>query len=175
MKVALGHVAGLFGVKGWLRIYSYTRPRSAIFDYPRWWITRTDTKGGSTEFEVDLLEGRAGADKLVARISDDSGRALSSRDDAARLVGAKICVTRSALPPTPEGVYYWADLIGLQVRTVSGELLGQVETLTDNGAHDVLVVTKGKSRQLVPFVLGPIVTKVCIEKGCLVVNWEADY
>lgn len=175
MKVALGYVAGVFGVKGRVRIYSFTRPHSGIFNYPRWWIKRADPDSGLTEFEVDLLEGRTKADKLVALISDKSGRPLSSRDEAAGFVGATIYVARSALPPTREGVYYWADLIGLHVRTVSGDSLGHVETITDNGAHDVLVVANEKNRQLVPFVFGPIVTKVCIEKGYLVVNWEADY
>lgn len=175
MKVALGHFVGVFGVKGWLRVYSYTRPYSGILNYPRWWIRHSDADGGPTEFEADLLEGKAEADKLIARISDDSGNALSSRDDAARFVGAMIYVARSALPPTPDGVYYWVDLIGLQVHAVSGDFLGYVETISDNGAHDVLVVANGGVRQLVPFVLGPIVTNVCIDKGYLVVNWEADY
>lgn len=173
--VALGHFAGVFGLKGWLRVYSYTRPYSGILDYPRWWIKRPDANGRSMEFEAELLEGRIKADKLIVRISDDSGNSLASRDDASRYVGATIYVARSALPPTPHGVYYWADLVGLLVRTASGDVLGRVESISDNGAHDVLVVANGEARQLVPFVVGPIVTKVCLDKGYLVVNWEADF
>lgn len=173
--VALGHITGVFGLKGWLRVYSYTRPYSGILDYPRWWIKHSDADGGPMEFEAKLLDGRIKADKLIVRISNDAGNSPSSRDDAFRYVGATIYVARSALPPTPDGVYYWVDLVGLLVRTVSGDVLGRVETISDNGAHDVLVVANGEVRQLVPFVVGPIVTKVCLDKGYLVVNWESDF
>lgn len=171
-RVALGRITGVFGVRGWLKIHAYTRPLESIFDYPRWWIAPGKGKAG---FEGILLEGRMQGRGLVAQISGADGQALQDREASADLIGAEIQVARAVLPPAPFGTYYWADLIGLEVRSESDAVLGRVVAMTDNGAQDVLVVNAGGQQRLIPFVTGSIVKVVKPDEGYLVVAWEPDY
>lgn len=171
-RVALGRISGVFGVRGWLKIHAYTRPLENIFDYPRWWIAPSEGRAG---FEAQLLEGRPQGRGLVAQISGPDGEPLQDREASAGLIGAEIQVARSELPPAPDGTYYWADLIGLEVRSESAVVLGRVTAMTDNGAQDVLVVDEGEQQRLIPFVIGPIVKSVQPDEGFLVVDWEPDY
>ena len=84
-------------------------------------------------------------------------------------------VDRSRLPEPDEGEFYWADLVGLAVRNVEGVVLGQVESLTSNGAQDVLVVRDGETERLIPFVQGPIIQSVSLQANEIVADWQPDY
>ena len=168
-RLTLGRVAGVFGVRGWIKIHSYTRPIDNLLDYSPWWIA------GREGFEAKLIEGRVQGRGLVARITGPSGEPIDDRDVAASLIGADIEVDRARLPETPPGEYYWADLIGQVVRNMEGVELGVVEGLTDNGAQDVLVVKQEKVERLIPFVQGPIVKSVDLRERSIVVDWQPDY
>lgn len=179
-RVTLGRIAGVYGIKGWVKLVSSTRPAEGILRYPRWWLSRP----GSTEgYEAKLLEGRIHGAGLVAQLSRPDGTAIEDRDSAARLLGLEIAVPRSALPPTKPGEVYLIDLVGLSVRSVAGEPLGVVESVTSNGAQDVLVVrdttvvdeTGGPMQRLIPFVRGPIIESVSLEANEIVAHWQPDW
>lgn len=169
--VELGRVSGLFGVRGWVKIYSYTRPPEEIFRYGRWQLKAP----AAAEWEVEVVEGRTQSRGLVAQLRRVDGAVIEDREDAAALVGASIAVKRSALEAPPPGSYYWADLIGLRVQSLSGAPLGQVKSLVENGAQDVLVLEDGEVERLIPFVREAIVQSVDLEAGVIVVAWEPDY
>lgn len=170
-RVTLGRVAGVYGVRGWIRVDSRTRPAAKILDYPRWWIAQ-----GDREYEVRIVEGRAHGQGVVAQISDAEGKAVDDRDVAARLLGAEIKVDREDLPRLPKGQYYWIDLIGLTVVNPSGTVLGTVRDMTSNGVQDVLVVVdEAGVERLIPFVRRHIVKRVELAAGRIVCDWEADY
>jgi 16S rRNA processing protein RimM len=170
-RVTLGRVAGVYGVKGWLRIDSQTRPAAKILQYKDWTLRQ---EGRS--FQAAVVEGRAQGQGVVAQITGEGGQAISDRDEASRLIGAAIEVGREALPVLPKGQYYWVDLIGLQVVNTSGTLLGSVRDVTSNGAQDVLVVSdEAGVERLIPFVLKHIVRRVEIAEGRIVCAWEADF
>jgi 16S rRNA processing protein RimM len=168
-KVALGRIAGVFGVRGWVKLHSYTRPIENLLDYPRWWLT------AAQPYEAKLIEGRVQGNGLVARISDAAGVPIDDRDVAASLIGAEIQVERSALPKAPPGSYYWDDLVGLAVVSNAGEPLGRVTSVTSNGAQDVLVLEDGEQERLIPFVVGPIIHSVDLQAGRIVADWAPDY
>jgi 16S rRNA processing protein RimM len=172
-RVTLGRIVGVFGIRGWVKVQSYTRPPENLFHYKRWWLTL------SSPYEARVIEARPHGAGIVAALADAGGAAIEDRDRAAGLVGAEIQVERSALPPVPAGQYYWADLVGLQVKSTSGAALGRVTGLVDNGAQDVLVCEEqgGPQRvqRLIPFVQGPIIRKVDLEGGEIVAEWEPDY
>ena len=168
-RLTLGRVAGVFGVRGWIKIHSHTRPIDNLLDYSPWWIA------GREGFEAQLIEGRVQGRGLVARITGANGEPIDDRDVAASLIGADIPVDRAVLPEPPPGEYYWSDLIGLAVRNMEGTALGVVEGLTDNGAQDVLVVKQEKVERLIPFVQGPIVKSVDLRDKSIVVDWQPDY
>ena len=161
--VVLGRVSGLFGVRGWVKVYSYTEPREAVLNYDRWLLSAKD--GWQ---EATVAEGQRHGKSVIARIDG-----YVDRDEAAKLVGAEIGVPRDELPETARGEYYWSDLEGLTVVHRDGTELGKVDYLLETGANDVLVV-KGETERLIPFVMDKVVLGVDLDKGEIEVDWEWD-
>lgn len=168
-RVTLGRIAGVFGVRGWLKVQSYTRPAENLLDYPRWWIA------AEPPYEAAVLEGRRQGGNLVVQLGDRSGAPIEDRDAAAALIGAEVEVERAALPPPPPGSFYWSDLIGMEVVSVGGEPLGQVDGLLETGAQDVLVLRDGERQRLIPFVHGAIIQSVDPARRRIVADWSPDY
>lgn len=168
-RVTLGRVAGVYGVKGWLKVISFTRPVENILEYRRWWIIK------GSGYEAQLLEGRVHGRGLIAQISGVDGQPLSDRSAAERLVGAEIQVSREELPAPKNGQYYWTDLIGFQVRSEQGDALGTVTEVTSNGAQDVLVIQDGEQERMIPFVHGAIIKSVDLAEKRIVADWLPEY
>lgn len=163
-RILVGRICGLFGVRGWVRIYSHTRPRDNILRYTPWSVRLPE--GWRS---MALGEGRRQGKGLIARLEG-----VTDREAAAALVGAEVAIAREQLPPLAQGEFYWSDLIGLKVLNRRGEGLGVVVDLLETGAHDVLVV-QGERERLIPFVPGQVVTEVEPRAGTLRVDWEPDY
>ena len=162
--VVLGRVSGLFGVNGWVRVFSHTEPREGIARYAPVFLKRRD------EWQVFKIEaGRAHGAGVVLKFAG-----CDDRDHAAALIHSDIAVRRAQLPPPRPGEYYWADLEGLRVVTLAGVELGVVSHLLATGANDVLVV-KGERERLLPFVQGPVVVEVNLEQRLLRVDWDPDF
>ncbi len=176
--VTLGRIAGVYGIKGWVKIVSSTRPIDAILDYDEWFVGFPGAVKVATGFE-----GKTHGAGLVAQIRNAKGAVVADRDAAARLVGAEIAVPRSAMPPPVGEEIYWFDLVGMAVKSSEGADLGEVVALTDNGAQDILVVRDlgakdedGKPLQrLIPFVRGPIIESVSLETKQIVAHWQPEW
>lgn len=162
--IAVGRVSGLFGVQGWVKLYSFTEPRDRLLEYKLLLLGDEETRR-----PVKLAEGRAQGKGLVGRFED-----ITDRDQAAGLVGLELAVLRSQLPEAAADEVYWVDLMGLAVVNTQGASLGRVERLLETGANDVLVVM-GDRERLIPFARGPIVKQVDLAAGTIVVDWELDY
>jgi len=159
----MGRISGLFGVQGWVKVYSYTEPREAVLDYDRWLLGRKD--GWQ---EATVAEGQRHGKTIIVRIDG-----YVDRDQAAKLVGLDIGVPREAMPETDNGRFYWSDLEGLKVLHRDGTELGKVAYLLETGANDVMVV-KGDGERLIPFVMDKVVLGVDLDKGEIEVDWEWD-
>lgn len=173
--IAVGRIAGIYGVRGWLRVESWTRPIDNLLQYGQWSLIAAQSQLSTPSQTVELLEGRRQGRGLVASVAGPDGSPLENRDEAAKWVGARIEVERAEFPPAPGGSWYWADLVGLEVQNLRAEVLGRVESLMDNGAQDVMVVVEDKRRRLIPFVTGVVVQSVDLDAARLVVDWAADY
>lgn len=160
--VLLGHVSGVHGVRGWVKIHSLTEPREAIFEYQPWLL-------GDAHEAVRISEGIKHGNRLIAHIEG-----VDDREAAEELVNRSIAVRREQLPRADAGEYYWTDLVGLEVRLQDGRVLGTVDRLVATGANDVLVVA-GDRERLVPFVTGQYVKSVDLEHGVIVVDWDPDF
>ena len=161
--VILGKVAGVYGVQGWVKIESYTRPREGIFEYGSWQL---GTKEGWKTFEV--ITGRPQGPGLIAQLNG-----VSDRDQARSLIGAQIAIARDQFPPAGEGEMYWIDLEGCKVVNRDGETLGIVSHLLETGANDVLVVRDNVER-LIPYV-GDFIDEVDLEAKVIRVDWDKDF
>ena len=159
--VILGRIVGLFGVRGWVKVHSYTEPRDALLEYRDWLLGREEAWR-----QVELAEGTQHGKGIVVRL-----RGIEDRDAAAELLGSEIGVDRDALPEPEEGRYYWADLEGLTVVDRDGTELGKVAYLMATGANDVLVVD-GPVERLIPFVPETVILDVDLAAGVIRVDWE---
>ncbi|WP_282273031.1 ribosome maturation factor RimM [Stenotrophomonas sp. PS02298] len=164
-RILLGRIAGVFGVRGELKLESWTEPRSAIFKYQPW-ILRTPA---GQESELTGVRGRDSGKTLVATFPD-----VTDRDVAEAMRGTEIYVARSALPPPSADEYYWVDLEGLDVQTVEGVKLGIASHLFSTGSNDVLV-TRGDRERMIPFVMGDFVKSVDFDANLIVVDWDPEF
>ncbi len=162
--LVLGRISGLFGVTGWVKVYSHTAPRENILSYQPWYL-RQDKQWR----EIRLLDGRKQGKGLVALL-----QGCDDRDQAAALMGCDIAVPRDQLDDLAEDEYYWADLQGLEVITIEGQKLGRVSHLFETGANDVLVV-KGDRERLIPYVWEQVVKKVDLDAGEMQVDWDPEF
>jgi 16S rRNA processing protein RimM len=163
-RVVLGKVGGLYGVRGWVRLWSFTDPVENLLDYRELELGR----GGRWE-TIRLAEGRRQGESLVARFEG-----CADRDQAAPLVGAELAVARDRLPAPAVGEFYWADLVGLEVVTTGGISLGRVDHMMATGANDVMVVA-GERERLLPFVREQFVIEVDLAGGRIVVDWDPEF
>jgi 16S rRNA processing protein RimM len=160
----LGRVSGVFGVKGWLKIESYTEPRVNVVGFSPWMLT---LRGARSEAHVE--RGGPNGNGVIAKL-----RGVDDRDSAYAYVGAEIAVPRDRLPALPPGEYYWTDLEGLEVRALDGAVLGRVDHVLATGAHDVLVLA-GRPERLIPFVPERVIRDVDLDAGVIVADWSAEY
>jgi len=161
-QVEIGYISAVHGIKGWVKVHSWTKPMESIFKYQPWLL-------GENRKPVKIIDGRKQGKGLAALLPG-----YDDREQAVSLVGQQIFVGRDQLPPTEEGEYYWFDLVGLEVHTTNGEVLGQVDRMMETGANDVLVI-RGDRERLVPFIQGQYVKRVDLETGQMTVDWDPDF
>lgn len=163
-KLILGRINGVYGVKGWVKIYSHTDPVGNILSYKPWWVKR---QGQWVEMKVVESHAPQGGKAIVAHLES-----VNSREQARELMGSDIAVMREQLPDDEDG-FYWTDLIGCQVENSQGLLLGEVTDLVETGAHDVLRV-RGDMQILIPFVWDVYVLGVDLDKRLIKVEWQPE-
>lgn len=179
----LGKITGFYGVKGWLKLYSYTDPRENIVQYSSLKIklSRQDKKQRHQSDEwrdIHLDSGKAHGKGVVAHFTG-----YDTREAAADLIGSELAVHRSDFKAIAKDEYYWTDLINLKVVNLEGIVLGHVSRLMETAANDVLVIKSEQNNTgkktidevLIPFVLGLYIERVNIDAGIIEVDWQADW
>ncbi len=165
--IPVGKVSGAFGVQGWMKIFSFTDPRNNILKYSPLYMSR---KG--EWIEVKVSGGRVQGKGVVMGLVG-----ITDRDQVLALIGSELAIKKSQLKPAKKDEFYWSDLIGLTVVNLKGDSLGQVDSLLETGANDVLVVKdkENNREQLVPFVMDEVVELVDMDNKIIRVDWELDY
>lgn len=169
--ITLGKITSVYGVRGWVKVYSFTDPMDQILDYERW-VLRKD--GVDQIMTVD--RGKSHGKGMIAHL-----QGVDDREGAEALAGYEILIQRSELPDLPEGEYYWWQLEGLKVITVTGVDLGRVDHLISAGkANDVLVVNStdpadAQSERLIPYLWDEVIKAVNLEQECITVDWDPEF
>jgi len=161
-QVIVGRITGIFGVRGWLRVFSYTDPPENILQYGPWSI------GEMVPAPYNVTDGMVHGRGIVAHL-----QGIDDREMARELIGSPIRVPRARFGKTGDDEYFWFDLVGLEVVNEDGRSLGRVEELLGTGANDVLVL-RGDRRRLVPFVKA-VIRDVDLKAGVIRVSWDADF
>lgn len=173
MYVELGKIVGVWGVKGWVKLHSFTRNRSDISGYETWYLTR-DKRGPEKDSEpkvVNVLQCREQGKGIVAQLEF-----VDDRDKAAAMIGLGIWVDQRDLPELPEGEFYWQQLIGLTVSNGDVEI-GVIQSILETGANDVLVCKSSIADHddvLIPYN-DEVVLSVDVAAGSMIVKWDPDY
>ncbi len=163
-RVLIGKISGVYGVKGWVRVFSYTDPLENILNYSTCYLNI-----GGNWTRRELREGKRHGKGIVAHFFG-----CDTRDDAAVLLSTEIAVNREQLPVLKENEFYWADLVGLTVVSVDGVVFGKVVRLLQTGANDVLVV-KGDRERCIPYIQPEVVCRVSLQDKLIEVNWDPEF
>lgn len=169
-QLVVGSINGVYGIKGWVKVFSHTSPIEQILLYQPWSLHK-----GSKQVSVEVKEGKLHGKGIIA-LPDG----FETRNDAESLVGYEIRIDANQLPELPEGEFYWHELEGMQVVNRAGEVFGVVDRMIETGANDVMVVSATSDsvddeERLIPFVIDEIVDEIDMEQRTLTVNWEKDY
>lgn len=162
--VVMARVAGAFGIKGWLKIHTFTESPDTLDGYASW-LLKSDQGWEAFELEDFAVNVKG----VVAKL-----KGCDDRTAAENLAKREIGVPRAALEVAGEGEVFWFDLIGCDVVNTAGQKFGKIETLLETGAHDVLVVKLGAKEMLIPY-LDDVILKVEREAKLVTVNWSGEY
>jgi len=170
-QIIVGRIGAVYGVKGWLKIISFTDDAESIFSYQPWQLL--DKQSTQT---LNVTDWRRHNKGLIAKFDG-----VDNRDAAQLLTNLEIAVTADTLPELPEDEYYWRDLIGAQVVNLSGYHLGQVIDLMETGSNDVLVVKAnasdafGKKERLIPFIDEQVIKQIDLQARQIEVDWDPGF
>jgi len=155
--VLVGVFGAAHGVRGEIRLKSFTGDPAAIGDYA------LSSKTGEV-FKLDAL--RPIKDNMfVARIAG-----VSDRTGAEKLTNVEIYVNRAQLPPADEDEFYYSDLIGLRAESAAGELIGHVRAVENFGAGDIVeIIPPSGDSLLLPFTKA-VVPVVDVAGGKIIVE-----
>ncbi|MDH1108738.1 ribosome maturation factor RimM [Pseudomonas otitidis] len=167
--IVLGKIFSVHGVRGEVKVYSFTDPLDNVLDYHRWTLTRD----GEVK-QVEVASGRVQGKFLVVKL-----KGLDDRDVARTYAGFEIRVPESELPELEEDEFYWHQLEGLSVINQDGQLLGKVDHLLETGANDVMVVkpctgSLDDRERLLPYT-EQCVQAIDLDAGEMRVDWDADF
>jgi 16S rRNA processing protein RimM len=139
-RLCLGIFVGAHGIKGRVRVKSFTANPEAIADYGP-----LSDESGAHSFDLELVGAQKGV--LIARIKD-----VDDRNAAERLKGLRLYVRRADLPPPEDGEFYEADLIGLEATLEDGTVFGTIRAVNDFGAGASLEIEEPSGKMvMVPF------------------------
>lgn len=163
--VVVGRFGSPFGIKGWIKVVSFTDPIDKVVDYLPWTVIKD-----KAEVTLKKIKGQLHGGHLIVKFP-----CCDDRDTAKNYTNLEISIKRTQLPHLTEGEYYWVDLIGLKVINQEQIDLGQVESLLATGSNDVFVVREisGKKRYI-PY-LGQVVLKIDLPNKMLLVDWDSDF
>lgn len=136
----LGQIVNVKGLKGEVKLNSFAEDNTVFERLPKVFL-----KNKSEILEKQIEKVGYNKNQVILKFKD-----CNSIDEAEALRNSYLLVKRTDLGELPEGVYYIVDLIGLDVFTENGELLGKVDDIYSTGANDIYVVKDemGKTKLL---------------------------
>ena len=168
--IVLGQIGKVYGVRGWLKIRSFTSPSTNIFNYSGLMVQLEDSV---ETLKIDEYKERHNG--LIVHFSG-----YDNPDDSQKLVGRQISIEDDRLPQLLDGEFYWHELEALEVINQEGYNLGKVENVIETGANDVLVVKPSdqswdKRSRLIPFIKETVIKKVDVPSKKIEVDWGVDF
>ena len=163
--VLVGSVGKPHGIKGWIKINSYTEPLSNILLYLPWYLSASEKEPHAVEIRQHQIQNQ----RVVVQFAD-----CQTPEEARLFTNRKIYVERKQLSALAHQEYYWNDLEGLEVYTCENVYLGMIQKLLETGSNDVLVV-QGEKRYLIPYLLDNTIKSIDLAQKKMLVDWDPDF
>lgn len=167
--VTVGRITAVYGVRGWVKVHSYTEPMDNILQFADW---RLQGQNGWEPLKID--GGKRHGKGLIAHIEG-----VDDRDLAARYCQRDIAIPRGEMPQLGEGEFYWHQLVGLRVVSdFDGREhdFGTVVRMMETGANDVLVVRgEGGRERLIPYLPDEYISSIDVGAGVIIVHWDPAF
>ncbi len=167
--VVMGRIGAPYGIKGWVKLISFTDPADNLLEYSHFWVA-----DGTALKPIEIDEARPQGEGLVGHI-----KGCDVREQTRLYTGLDLLVAKEELPELEEG-FYWHELEGLRVVNLEGEDLGVVDHLMATGANDVLVVrgdeaSVDRTERLLPYVEEQVVREIDLDARLMRVDWGRDW
>jgi 16S rRNA processing protein RimM len=171
----LGKIGAAHGIRGWVRLISFTDPADNILDFRHFYLSPAVGSAAVGLERIEIDESRSQGKHFVGHI-----KGCDDRDLASKFTGRELLVEKSALPALEDDGFYWFQLEGLQVINLQNDSLGQVDHLIETGANDVLVVRPTPDsidtvERLIPYIQDQVIKQVDLDTTTIRVDWEKDY
>lgn len=175
--IVVGRIGAVYGLKGWVKVFSYTSPMENLLQYKACKIRHHQDKRGEWRDAV-IAAGKTHGKGLIIQLEGCNDRELAKGYNL-----FDIAVSQDQLPSLGDDDYYWHQLEGLEVSTTEefgAVILGVVDHLLSTGANDVLVVKASASsiddkERLVPYVLNQYVTDIDLTAQTMTVAWDPEF
>jgi 16S rRNA processing protein RimM len=167
--VVIGKIGAPYGVKGWVKITTYTDEIEGVFNYSPWLL-------GADQKEYTVDHWRTHNKGVVAKLVG-----VETRDDAESIKNLDISIKAQQLPQLAEDEFYWRELVGMRVVTDKGYDLGVVKELFETGANDVMLVRAnpndgfGQKERMLPFLFEQVVKQVDKQGRTITVDWDPGF
>ena len=167
----IGRLGSSYGIRGWLRIFSFTEEAESVFNYQPWYV-----KLAGQWQQLTVESWKYHNNDFIVKL-----KGYDDRDQVSVLTNLQIVVDAKQFPSLTDGEYYWKDLMGCSVITTEGYHLGEVSDMMETGSNDVLVVKAnlkdafGIKERLIPFLEHQTVKQVDLDKQQIVVDWDPKF
>lgn len=159
----IGKFGAPHGIRGEIKVFSFTRPETNVFNYKTWYIKKQGTWQPLIHTSKKTLK-----DGFVVAIEG-----FEDCDVVRELTNVEFAVEKTSLPALAQDEFYWKDLEGLTVKNTEGRVFGQIDHLFETGSNDVIVVRSPEGKKvLIPYLFNDTVLKVDLEAGEMTVDWE---
>lgn len=162
--VLIGHVTGVHGLHGNLKVHSYTDSLDLYKKGEKLLIRRTGRSENLAGQTLTIRSVSPYKKKILLKFDE-----IENIDSAECLIGADILILREKFPDLDDGEYYWVDIIGLEVFTDDEKLLGKVDSIFQTGSNDVYVVKDGKGGEVLVPALESVIKDIDLKAGIMTV------
>lgn len=156
----LGQIVNVKGLKGEVKVNSFTDDNTKFERISKVFVKQKNTL---TEYEIEKVGYNK--NQIIIKFKN-----IDTIEEAEKLRNSYIVVDREIFGELPEGVYYIADLIGLDVYTESNEYLGKVDDIFQTGSNDVYVVKDEKGKEKLLPGIDEVIKKIDLKENKITVN-----
>ena len=156
----VGQIVNTFGIKGLVKVKAFTDELERFEELKKVYVCKKDKLE-----EIEIEEVKYHKDMVLLKI-----KGIENMEDAEKLKGLYLKIDRKDAKKLPEGTYFIADLIGLDVYSDENELLGKLEDIFNSGANDVYVVKDENGKQILLPGIPDVIKEIDLEQEKIVVH-----